>query len=71
MRAMSIIYMVTESLPMVAILTPLADVVCVGFKTSLPLRNITPLSIGDTIVTMRIKERGKCGSGWSIVLGAM
>ena len=61
----------TESLPMVAIFMPFADVVCVGFDIAFPLRDLNTLSVVDNIVMIRSKERSKCGCGWSIVSGAM
>ena len=64
-------YTVTESLPMVAIFTKLEDLVCAVLEIGFLLRNINTLSVGEKILTMRSKERSKCGRGWSIVLVSM
>ena len=54
--AMFMINTRTKSFTMLEIFMPLADTVCAGFETGLPLRYINTLSVGDKIVKMRIKE---------------
>ena len=53
----------TESLLMVEIFMPLADVLFAGFEIGFPLRGINTLSVGGNIVALRSKERNKCGRG--------
>ena len=43
------------------------DVVSTRFEIGTPLRDINNLSVGENIVTTRIKERSKLGRGWLIV----
>ena len=44
----------TESLPIVAIFMPFADMVCGGFEIDFPLKEFNTLSVGDNLVTTTV-----------------
>ena len=69
--AMSMIDTGTESLTMVAIFITLEDAACVGLEIGFLLRELNTLSVGETILTTRIREISRCGCVSSIVSGAM